>query len=219
MQLSPKEFDDRLHQGKLHLALIGMSGMGKTLRSRQLKEHGFRNIDCDGAIAVALTDLLQTEDANGLGRWMGQPYESGYKEREQEYLAYEARAMEEAFANLAGNTVIDTTGSIVYLSEIIHRQLRNKTLVVHLEANGETRERMFEIYMADPKPVVWGTLFSKKNDEGDGDALMRSYGELLTFRHQRYRELADISLPHNIARHKHLSAAGFLQAIRDRLVR
>lgn len=67
--------------------------------------------------------------------------------------------------------------------------------------------------MTDPKPVVWGQSFNKKEGESDHDALVRCYPELLEFRARRYANLADITLPYDIARAPQSSGEDFLNAI------
>lgn len=71
--------------------------------------------------------------------------------------------------------------------------------------------------MTDPKPVVWGKSFDTQEGESDRDALVRCYQKLLEFRGQKYWQLADLTLPYEVARNPVSTAEGFLSGIRSRL--
>ncbi len=245
MQLSHKEFEDRLAQKQLTIALIGMSGMGKSYRSKQLEDLGFATYGCDDVIAKNIAHLLSTEDVGGLATWMGQPYTEGYKDREQLYLNLEetitrdginpttvpgtvvgnsksgslaSNSNSEARLPNSGNRVLDTTGSVIYCSPELQQNLKEKSLVVYLESNQEVRDKLFEVYMRDPKPVVWGDSFARQDGESDHDALKRCYPKLLEFRATRYKMLADVKLPFEIARNEASSGEKFLEEISNCLV-
>src|SRR6202022_3669739 len=57
--------------------------------------------------------------------------------------------------------VLDTTGSVVYTGEEICRRLQLLTTVVHLAASAAEEETLVARYLSDPKPVLWGNLFSQ----------------------------------------------------------
>ncbi len=219
MLLTQREFDDRLRHGKLLLTLVGMSNIGKSYRSSMLaKEIAFKHVNCDDRIAARIADRIRSTDTTGVAEWMGQPYVPTYKEREEEYLGLEGAVVEQAIAEFTeGNTVIDSTGSVIYLSKDTQKKLQKQTLVVHLEADENLQEQLFITYMRQPKPVVWGTSFKKKADETDQDALARCYPLLLRARLKKYHTLADVTLPFAVARDKQADARKFLGAIRERL--
>ncbi len=218
MMLSPQEFDDRMQAEELCLALIGMSGIGKSYRSRQLGTIGFRHVSCDDLIAARLSSLLPSKDVKGLAAWMGQPYMQGYSERERQYLELEEETVGDALASGSGNTVIDATGSVVYLSVKIRDRIKAESLIVHLEADEADYARLFDRYMADPKPVVWGDAFDIRASETTGEALARCYPSLLRRRLEKYTALADVSVPLATAPDRSISALDFLNGIRERLV-
>ena len=216
MLLTPREFDSRLRRGRLIITFIGMSGMGKSYRGEQLRTLGFDHKNCDNVIASRISELSQS-DVHGLAAWMGQPYEPGYQEREAHYLELEKWAIENILASIDGNTVIDATGSVVYMPKDVLARLKNETLMVHLDANDAACEQLFDRYLAEPKPVVWGTSFDQKNDESNFHALYSSYPALLKFRLHQYAALADVTIPYEIARNEHSGAKEFLDAVKKHM--
>ncbi|MBI4262391.1 hypothetical protein HY624_02600 [Candidatus Uhrbacteria bacterium] len=212
MHYTQKQFDQLKKDGKLVIALVGMSGMGKTYRAKQLTSLGFQHLNCDDAIEKRLT-ALPSVGISGVAEWMGQPYTERHAARAKEYLNLEDDVVRSFLLSTSGNTVIDTTGSVVYLSDATQRLLRERALVVYLEANQEVRDKLFHVYMTDPKPVVWGNNFNKKTGESDHDALVRCYPELLAFRARRYAAIADVTLPYSTARDNTSTSDQFLKAI------
>ena len=217
MLLSRPEFDVRFQNHQLALSLIGMSGMGKTYRSRQLTELGFRHLCCDDLIAEAARLPLPAINEAGLAAWMAEPYSEGYPEREQKYLEAEEAVTRHALLDIKQNTLIDTTGSVIYLSNETKSLLKRLTLVVYLQESQALQHELFETYLSHPKPVVWGKSFNRKAGESQQEALQRCYPELLKFRARKYKKLADLPLPFAVARDEKSTSAAFLEAIRERL--
>lgn len=181
------------------LCLVGMSGVGKSFWAKRLEALGFTRQDCDGEIARALGALVAPapgeEPVHALGRWMGMPWHEGYAAREAAYLALEERVTRAALAAVVDTPrgVLDTTGSVVYLSPELLADLGRETRVVYLRTPGERCAEMLRRYLEEPKPVVWGGLF----DAGGGppeQALPRCYEALLAARDARYRALAHVVL-------------------------
>lgn len=183
------------------LCLVGMSGIGKSFWAQRLaSEKGFHRHDCDGAIASELRTLVPVaegeEPVHALGRWMGMPWSDGYADREGRYLALEERVTREALAASAtsGDHVIDTTGSVVYLSSALRTALRETCRVVYLRTPDGARQAMLERYLVEPKPVVWSGAFVPQPGEKPIDALPRCFAELLRRRDALYTELAHVVL-------------------------
>lgn len=181
------------------LCLVGMSGVGKSFWAKRLEAHGFLRRDCDGEIAAQLGALVAPEPGeepvHALGRWMGMPWHDGYAAREAAYLALEERVTRAALSALVAvpRAVLDTTGSVVYLSPALLADLCRLTRVVYLRTPPERCAEMLRRYQEEPKPVVWGGLF----DAGGGPpeaALPRCYEALLAARDARYRALAHVVL-------------------------
>jgi len=194
-----------------------MSGMGKTYRSRQLEMQGFTRYCSDHYIETRL-DSLPGMGIECVAEWMGQPYEARHWQHCIEYLTLEERSIITFLKECgAANAVIDTTGSVIYLSPDILDRMKQQTLIVYLKASQEVKDELFHIYMTDPKPVVWGDSFYKLPSEPAIDALKRCYPELLEFRAARYTALADVTLPYEIARDEQSMRDKFLQKIRKRL--
>ena len=94
------------------VALVGMSGVGKSHHAAALAAHGFVHHDVDAAIAARLDDLCAPlpgeRPVETVGRWMGMPWQEGRLGREQRYLALEAELTERALdaSDPTGNHVI-----------------------------------------------------------------------------------------------------------------
>lgn len=216
-------FDRQLETGKLTLSLIGMSNVGKShWRNKLQQEADFDGVSCDDLIEANLGEELKNKGFSGglqdVARWMGQPYDPQFPRTQQRYLELEADAVDTAVANAknSGNYVIDTTGSVVHLPQHYRRDLRSASTVVYLEASEEVWDTMYQSFISNPKPVVWGDQFTQRNDETHADALARSYPDLLQFRHRYYREMAHAVLPYEVSRGAS-DAPAFLKHVRDSL--
>lgn len=198
------------------IALVGMSGIGKSHWAKRLVSIGFRRHDCDGDIASRLTSLVSPrpgeEPVHALGRWMGVPTDPGYADREARYLALEAEVTEHALdASLAsGDHVIDTTGSVIYLPEPLLTRLRERCHVVYLRTSDERQRVLLDRFVARPKPIVWGGLFSPLAGEAPPQTLARCYAALLAFRDARYASLAHVTLDGASVEHRSPAPREFL---------
>jgi len=180
----------------LRLALIGMSGAGKTFWSRQLAA-GYPTICCDDKIEERLASRLAAggySGINGVAAWMGWPDSPTYAERETQYLSEEIGVLEEVLNELARSPdkslVLDTTGSVIYTG--IHHLMRLRKLmtVVHLAASPKEQQLLFERYLNDPKPVLWCGAFQARPDEAVRETVARCYPNLIAARRQSYAALA-----------------------------
>lgn len=183
------------------ISLIGMSGSGKSYLSKKLESYGFKRYCCDDLIEKKLEKKL--EKSNGIqdvARWMGQPYDKQYEVNSKEYLDCEKEVLNEILTEIENdkskynNIVIDTTGSVIYTGEEILKKLSQNTKVVYLQVPDKVKEEMYQLYINDPKPVVWGDAFEQKPGEESIDALKRCFPDLLLFRAKKYEELSDIKL-------------------------
>jgi shikimate kinase len=201
------------------LCLVGMSGIGKSFWAKRLTERGWVRHDCDGAISEHLSEIVTPdpgeEPVHALGRWMGMPWSDGYAAREARYLALERVVTERALRDALheGRHVVDTTGSVIYLDDALLSELRTQCRIVYLRTPDDRRAAMLARYLAEPKPVVWGTSFTRRTDERPEDALPRCYEELLAFRDRRYRALAHVELDGGALETNGPGVEGFLQRI------
>lgn len=201
--ITPVEFKARLDQGKLALTLVGMSNVGKTYWSKQLAQsQGFTHLCCDDLIEAELSDVLQELGYSGIAdmaKWLGQPYDPQFPTNQQKYLDLEIQTVQDIInqleaGSLEGNTVIDTTGSVVHTSPEICEKLDELTTVIYLEATPAMQEEMFKLYIAEPKPVVWGEIYSPKAAEKPEEALARCYPKLLAYRSQLYAKMSHVTI-------------------------
>jgi len=196
------------------ISLIGMSNCGKSHWSKKLEaERGYERRCCDDLIAGQLNDLLpevDITDMDAFAAWMGMPHEFGYAEREGAYLAGEEGALLEAVKVSQEDLVIDTTGSVIYLSENRLRHLKQISTVVYLSTTDDQVASMTEKFFACPKPLVWGECFDQRSVESNEQALRRCYPDLLRWRRERYKTLADVTIPYERSHDPSYSVDKFL---------
>src|ERR1700688_2832021 len=188
-----------LHKEKRsRLALVGMSGSGKSFWTKKLAEAGWRSVCCDDLIEQRLAPRLAAgghSGINGVAAWMGWPNSVTYGQREAEYLAEETGVMEEFLSNLEKDSsgtpiALDTTGSVIYAQNKILMRLRRQMTVVHL-ANTEQEQRMLvERYLNDPKPVLWRGNSHGKEGETPAAAAAGGVPLVIAARRKSYETLA-----------------------------
>jgi len=208
----------------LRLALVGMSGTGKTFWAKKLAESGVPAISCDDRIEQKLAPRLAAgkfAGVNGVASWMGWPNSSGYAEREADYLAAEIATLDEVLAELekkpARALVLDTTGSVIYTGNNLLMRLRRQLTVVHLAASLEEQHLLIERYLQDPKPVLWRGAFQPKPRESPRETVARCYPALIAARRLSYEALAHCTLQVAALHDSALDAEAFLAMIRSKI--
>ena len=208
----------------MRIALVGMSGSGKSFWSKRLTRSSFRCFCCDDLIAARLFPEARKRDGSitAVGRWMGFPFDPPYKEHEAAYLACEMAVMAElleTFGNregdLAEKIVIDTTGSVIFTGEETLVRLRRLTTVVHLATPLEIQQKMLEAYVRQPRPVLWREIFVRRPDETNAQAMARCYPELLASREGRYEKLAHVTISYYHHRREGFRVEEFLNDVKD----
>jgi len=208
----------------LRLALIGMSGAGKTFWTKKLAASRYSAISCDDRIEQKLRLRLAAggyAGINGVAAWMGWPDSATYTQRESEYLAEEIHTLDEILTELEKqpekSLVLDTTGSVIYTGNNLLMRLRRQMTVVHLAASPEEQQILMERYLNDPKPVLWRGAFQPKTDEKPRETVTRCYPALIAARRQSYEALAHCKLEVARLRDPALDAAAFLKMIQDQM--
>jgi shikimate kinase len=185
----------------MRLALVGMSGAGKTFWAKKLAEKGLPAVFCDDRIEQRLAPRLGAggySGISGVAAWMGWPDRATYAEREAAYLAEEIQTLEEVLRELEekpdASLVLDTTGSVIYAGNHLLLRLRRQMTVVHLAATRKEQQLMIERYLNDPKPVLWRGAFQPKSGEMPRETVARCYPALMEKRRQSYEALAHCTL-------------------------
>jgi shikimate kinase len=197
------EQDLRLSDEKpLRIALIGMSGTGKSYWTQRVAAAGYPAISCDALIETKLQPVLQAggfSGINGVAAWMGWPDSPAYAEREAQYLAEETTSLEELLTQLKKqperSLILDTTGSIIYTGNHLLHQLRKLMTVVYLAASADEQQLLIRRYLGDPKPVLWRGAFQPRAKETPHETVARCYPQLILGRRQSYEALAHCVLP------------------------
>src|ERR1700704_1814406 len=142
----------------LRLALIGMSGVGKTFWTKRLAQAGHPTICCDDRIEQRLRPRLESggfAGIHGVASWMGWPDRTTYAQREAEYLAEEIATLDEVLTDLerdrSRELILDTTGSVIYTGNNLLLRLRRQMTIVYLAATPQEQELLIERYLNDPK--------------------------------------------------------------------
>ncbi len=205
------------------VALIGMSGAGKTFWTKKLAAAGYPAVSCDDRIEQKLAPRLAAGEyasINGVAAWMGWPDSATYTERESEYLAEEIHTLDEILTDLENqpkkSLVLDTTGSVIYTGNNLLMRLRRQMTIVHLAASAKEQQLLIERYLNDPKPVLWRGAFQPRAGEKPPDTVARCYPALIVARRQSYQALAHCTLQVGALRDALLDAPAFLKMIHDK---
>ena len=208
----------------LRLALVGMSGTGKTFWTKKLAAAGWTAISCDDRIEEKLASRLAAgghRGINGVAVWMGWPDSPQYAEREAQYLEEEIRTLGEVLGDLEREPekplVLDTTGSVIYTGNHLLLRLRRRMKIVHLAASAEEQQLLVERYLGDPKPVLWRGAFQPRKGEVARETVARCYPALMAARRQSYEALAHCTLRVPELRDPAFDTAAFLAKIHVQL--
>jgi shikimate kinase len=210
----------------LRLALIGMSGAGKTYWAKKLAADGWSAICCDDRIEEKLASRLAASGhsgINGVAAWMGWPDSPNYAVRETQYLEEEIHTLSEVLTDLERESekplVLDTTGSVIYTGNHLLLRLRRRMTIVYLAASAEEQQLLIERYLHDPKPVLWRGAFRPRTGESARETVGRCYPALMAARRQSYEALANCTLQLAELRDPAFDAAAFLKKIHSQIER
>lgn len=204
------------------ISLVGMSSAGKTYWSRELENHGFTRITCDDLIEMKLEPELRKSGYRGLNdvaKWMGYPYEPQYTETSKKYLHFETQVMTEILNEVQESVtqgrriVIDTTGSVIYTSGRVLAGLKQISSVIYLDIPEAKKQEIYQEFLRNPKPIIWGDAYQPSNGETHEESLARCYLNLLSYRAKKYKKIADITIPFDIHRQDDFTAADFIEHI------
>jgi shikimate kinase len=208
----------------MRLALIGMSGVGKSYWAERLAGAGFHWVHADALVAakleVAAGQRLRTLEE--MGQWLGFPYEARYAAGEALYVQHETAVLQEIVAGLSGNLapagplVVDLGGSAIYGGEALFKALRRVVRVVYLEISPEVHEQMFQAYASAPRPLIWRGVALAPEEMRDPAILGRAYRELIAYRERVYAEFCDRRVAYERHREPGLTVEAFLGMVGGR---
>jgi len=191
VKLSRSEFETKYSSGNLRLAFIGMSNIGKSYTAKRVADRfEFTLVEVDKLI----WEELGHDDMASFAEWQGQPYSKGYSEREYKSIGLETTATQKALRINSPNTILDTTGSVIYTGDNVLKELSRTHYVVYIQATEQALERLKLQYFQQPKPLIWKNYFEQVPGQSDKDAVLASYPKLLKARAESYESLADTVL-------------------------
>ena len=206
----------------MRISLIGMAGSGKSYWSKKLVKQGFKRFCCDDLIEKKLADKFAGPYTTKMnpGKWMGFPYEPGYKKRESLYLAFEREVvsktieyLENSENNSMEDIVVDTTGSVIYTGKEILGKLRKNTTIVYLTIPIEVRHALLKAYVSNPHPMLWRDIFQKGPNDTVEEALAQCYPLLVQARERLYEQYSDIAIDYYKRRKKGFEAIDLINEI------
>ena len=211
MRLSRAEFERRLAEDRLHIALIGMSNIGKSFTgSRLAKTYNFDLIQVDQLIWESLGQGSMADFA----AWQGQPYSEGYEEREAKSISLESDATAKAIVAPAKNAILDTTGSVIYTRKEVQKKLIDDWYIVHISASDGDIEKLKENYFKHPKPLIWNGHYEQGPKQTEDEAILSSYPTLLVSRSKAYAELADVTISSEIILNPEMTVEQIFEALK-----
>lgn len=211
MKLSAKNFLKAHDERTLKLAFVGMSNIGKTVTAKRFAKHyKYKLVEVDKLIWKRLGHDNMEEFAD----WQGHPYEEGYSEREALSIEMEAHATENAMKKAKGATVLDTTGSVIYISPTLRRQIKEQFYVVHIKAEPSDLERLKWDYFENPKPLIWGRQYRPKENLTDRENIFECYPRLLMSRAKEYAPMADATVTSSFVLNPDLTVEELLLALK-----
>lgn len=191
MKLSSKQFLKHHNDKTLKLAFVGMSNIGKSYTARRMAEKfDYKLVELDKLIWERLGHDTMEEFAD----WQGHPYEEGYAEREALSIEMESHATEHGIETAKGATILDTTGSVIYVPPTIRRKIKEQFYVVHIKAETSDLERLKWDYFDNPKPLIWGNQYRPKPNLTDRENVFECYPKLLMSRSKEYAAMADATV-------------------------
>ena len=222
MKPTKQQFAKDISNNNFKMTIIGMSNIGKTFWSKRLSERGFKHIDCDLILEGKLKPELKKFGYKGLSeitKWLGQPYETQFRKNEKIISELEKEITINILNDLENhsqNVIIDTPGSIIYTGDEICSDLKDKTVIVYIEATPEMKEAMFENFLKNPKPIIWQNSYEKSEQESEFESLARCYPKLLAYRTSEYEKYADITIPYHTLR-EDMTTEEFLERLSKEL--
>ena len=182
-----------------------MSGIGKTFWSKRLESEGFKRFGCNKLIEEKLAPELTALSYSGIhdvAKWMGYPSESRYAKTSALFLHHEEQVLNDICdpveKGVDSDVVIDTTGSIVYMPKSTIDRIKRISKVVYLSSTLEYADMLYQRYIEDPKPIIWGSSFRKWPFESTKHAIARCYPKLLDYRAERYEHIAHVQVPYDV---------------------
>ncbi len=211
--ITKNEFEEKIKNGVLKIAFVGMSNAGKSYYSEKLQnEMDFFWYDIDEKIQ----GVLGFGNMDEISDWLGYPNSLDYTQREKKYLELENKFTKTVDVDTnKKNLVFDTTGSVIYLDNNTLNWLKNNTLIVNFDVGENAILGMLEKFFDNPKPLMWNGEFNQQKNETTNNALKRCYPQLLKKRLKLYKQLAHISIP--IEKIKDKSAEELLEIIKKEL--
>lgn len=200
-----------------------MSGVGKSHWSEVLEKENFKVFHIDDLISHKLDKIIQKESGDknvqygkskvgSLAKWMGFPGDKRYERNCKIYLKLEEKITLDSLKTAQkhnGPSIIDTTGSVIYLSKKLHSTLRKSSKIFYLDVSKTNLDEMLETFCKFPKPIIWNNMYKPLKNETEQQTLVRCYKKLLASRVVKYKKLAHKTIPYKV--HRNSKTSSFLK--------
>ncbi len=207
------------------ITFIGMSGVGKSYWSEKFAKEGYEVFHIDDLISEKLGEIINKENGDGnvdygkslvggLAKWMGFPGDKRYEKNCKTYLKLEEKITLQSLNKTIKNNkpaIIDTTGSVIYLSSELKSKLKKHTKIVYLDISKSKLSELFETFCKFPKPIIWNGKYKALKNETEEKTLARCYKNLLDFRINKYEKLAHKIISYTQHHKNNLSTQGILK--------
>ena len=211
MRLTRAEFERRYAENRLHIALVGMSNIGKSYTGMRLATaFDFELIEVDKLIR----QTLGHDNMDAFAAWQGQPYSEGYAAREAQSKALESDATQKALNRTVGNAVLDTTGSVIYTDKSVQNNLVRDWYIIHISASNDAVDRLKTQYFKQPKPLMWNGHYHCKPGQDSDAAILECYPKLLASRAKDYASLADGTIRSDVILDPNLTIQDIFEALK-----
>jgi len=208
----------------LRLALIAMSGAGKTFWTRRIAETGVTAISCDDRIEEKLSRRLAAggyAGINGVAAWMGV---ARFGDLRGTGSGVPSRRNFHAGRNSDGTA--SESATIIDSGHDWQRDLCRESFAAPAAQADDSgvsggigwpsSNCLIERYLNNPKPVLWRGAFQARSSETARETVARCYPHLIAARRQSYTALAHATLQVAALRELPHTAAAFLELLPER---
>ena len=155
-------------------------------------------------------------------QWVGYPDEESYTENAKIYLRTEEEIMHNLLdyvenASNKEDIVIDSTGSVIYMPDMILERLKKLTKIIYLDITSQEFDSMLKYYLEHPVAIIWNDQFQQIPGETRQETFKRCHPKLIHSREKQYKDLMHFSMPSVFHRSTETTVETFLQFLNSQI--